>query len=58
MTTISHPQTTIQESDLKQHVEDDIKVTAIRDGNLTEVFWNELTEDEKRAAYCNMFSIY
>jgi hypothetical protein len=45
----------IIETDLVQHIEDDITVNAIRDGKLVEVFWNNLTEDEQRAAYVAMF---
>ncbi len=43
------------EPDLKEHIEDDLKVNAIRDGKLVEVSWNDLTEDERRAAYVAMF---
>ncbi len=43
------------EPDLKEHIEDDLKVNAVRDGKLIEVFWNDLTEDERRAAYVAMF---
>ncbi len=46
------------EDDLLQHSEDDLTVNAIRDGKLVNVFWNELTEAEKRAAYCDLFRIY
>jgi len=43
------------EPDLKEHIEDDLKVNAIRDGTLFEVFWNDLTEGERRAAYVALF---
>ncbi|HYU72388.1 MAG TPA: hypothetical protein VEL31_06880 [Ktedonobacteraceae bacterium] len=43
------------ETDLQAHVEDDIKVNAVRDGKLVEVSWNDLTEDERRAAYVATF---
>jgi len=43
------------EPDLKEHIEDDLKVNAIRDGKLVEVFWNDLTEGERRAAYVALF---
>ncbi len=45
----------IIEPDLQVHVEDDITVHAIHDGKLIEVFWNDLTEDERRAAYVALF---
>ncbi len=51
-------QTTIPESDLQAHIEDDLTVNAIRDGKLVEVHWNDLTEDERRAANVVMFHIY
>lgn len=40
------------------HAEDDIKVNAIRHGKLVEVYWNELTDDERRVANNAMFQIY
>ena len=47
----------LTESDLLQHVEDDIKVNAIRDGRLVEVSWNDLTPEERRAANAVMFDL-
>ncbi|HYU72013.1 MAG TPA: hypothetical protein VEL31_04985 [Ktedonobacteraceae bacterium] len=43
------------ETDLKEHIEDDLKANAVRDGKLVEVAWNDLTEDERRAAYVALF---
>ncbi len=48
----------IHEDDLCQHIEDELEVAAIRNGILVTRFWNELTAEEQRAAYCNLFSIY
>ena len=48
----------VREDDLEQHIEDDLKVNAIRDGKLVEVPWNELTDDERRAAYVELFHMY
>jgi hypothetical protein len=40
---------------IRQHIEDTNLVNAIRNGKLVQVSWNQLTPDEKRAAYRNMF---
>ncbi len=45
----------LMETDLEQHIEDDLEVNAIRDGKLVQVYWNALTEDERRAAYVATF---
>ncbi len=45
--------------DQQQHVEDTLKkVGAIRHGKLVSVYWNELTEEEQRAARANLFRLY
>ena len=46
------------EQDLRQHVEDHLVVSAIRDGKLVSVRWNELTLDERRAAQVVTFHLY
>jgi len=46
----------IIEPDLAQHIDYRPTVNAIRDGKLIEVSWNDLTEDERRAAYVVMFN--
>lgn len=38
-----------------QHFQNDL-VNAIRDGKLVEVRWSDLSEDEKRDAYCRLFN--
>jgi hypothetical protein len=43
------------ESDISQHIEDTDLVNAIRGGRLVQVSWNDLSEDEQRQAYHNMF---
>ena len=53
--TVTHNAACITETDLTPHTEDDSKVNAIRDGKLVEVCWNDLTEDEQRAAYVALF---
>lgn len=59
--TIAHARDLVRE-DVHPHIEDDLRsdpiVNAIRNNKLVEVFWSQLTEDEQRSAYCNMFSIY
>jgi hypothetical protein len=45
----------IIKTDLQAHIEDTDIVSAIRNGKLVNISWNELTEDEKRQAYNNMF---
>ena len=35
-----------------------VTVNAIRDGKLIEVAWNELTDDERRAAHVELFHLY
>jgi len=42
--------TLIREDDTQAHIEDSLKVNAIRNGQLVEVYWNALTDDERRAA--------
>lgn len=44
--------------DLEAHIEDDIRVNRIVDGKLVSCYWNELPEEERRAAYCSDFGIY
>lgn len=56
MTGTTYP--TIAECDLQAHIEDDLEVNAIRNGQLVSVRWNELTDDERRAAYDVLFCIY
>jgi hypothetical protein len=45
----------IQNIDFEQHFQNDL-VNAIRDGNLVEIRWCDLTESEKRQAYNALFS--
>ena len=45
------------ETDLQQHVEDTPLVNAIRGGRLVEVSWNDLTDEEQRAANAVMFDL-
>jgi len=42
--------TLIREDDQAAHVEDSLLVNAIRNNKLVEVYWNDLTDDEQRAA--------
>ncbi|MBV9616406.1 MAG: hypothetical protein JO031_13185 [Ktedonobacteraceae bacterium] len=48
----------IREDDMQTHIEDSLTVNAIRDGLLIDVPWNELTDEERRAAYVTTFHIY
>ena len=41
--------------DLAAHIDDEIRVNAIRNGQLVEVYWNDLTDDERTAARYAMF---
>jgi hypothetical protein len=48
----------ILESDIIPHIEDEPElVNAIRNGRLVQVSWNELTDEEQRAARANMFDL-
>ena len=40
------------------HIGDDIRVNAIRNSKRVEVYCNELTEDEQRAAAAVLFNLY
>ena len=55
-TTRNYPQ--IEESDLLQHIEDERIYAAIRGNAIVVLTWNELTDDEQRAAYTPTFEIY
>lgn len=55
-TTAKRPNRVI-ESDIIPQIEDTPLVNAIRDGKLIELSWNELTDDEQRAARANMFDL-
>ncbi len=44
----------VVESDITQHVEDDITVNAIRNGKIVQVYWNELTDGEREEAVHNI----
>ena len=48
--------TPVLDSDLEQHIEDTLLFTVIRDHRFVELTYNELTDDEKRAIYVNLFS--
>ncbi len=51
-------QNTVIEADVLVHVEDTPGlVNAVRNGKLVQVSWNELTEDEQRAAHAVMFDL-
>ncbi len=54
----STPINHIPDTDIAVHVEDDVMVTRIIDGKQVLVRWNDLPEDQRRAAYCNIFNIY
>lgn len=59
MSTIAnkHPNRVI-ESDLRQHIEDDLyTVNKIVDGKLVPCRWEDLTPDEQRAARARMFDL-
>jgi hypothetical protein len=45
-------------SNLIQHIEDSVKVNVIRNGKLVEVYYNELTPDECRAAEAIVNDLY
>jgi hypothetical protein len=53
--TCNYPQI---EDDLLQHIQDERIYAAIRGKAIVVLTWNELTEDEQRAAYCAAFEIY
>lgn len=47
------------EQDQEAHIENTLSMpNAIRDGKLTPVHWNELTDEEQRAARARMFQLY
>jgi hypothetical protein len=55
-TTTSREQIEVnEETDIE---ETDPMAAHIVDGKIVPCRWSELTEDEKRAAYCEMFNIY
>jgi len=49
------PSPVVREDDIQSHIEDTDLVSAIRAGHLIQVSWNQLSPDEQRAAYRNMF---
>ena len=57
-TTLTSTASIVREDDVQQHIEDDLMVNAIRDGKIVQVRYNELTEDERRAAEVALFGIY
>lgn len=40
----------VTDHEILLHIEDEIKVNAIRGGRLVEVYWNALTDHERQAA--------
>ncbi len=48
----------IPDCDIPVHLDDEIVVNAIRNGQIIQVYWNELTESERREAYNATFSPY
>ena len=51
--------TLIREDDQRAHIEDDRCYSAIRGGKLlTGLTWNELTDEEQRAARAVIFDLY
>ncbi len=58
MTTITRNYPQIEDDDLEQHIQDTPMFGAIRNGQICEITWNQLTPDEQRAAYTSTFEIY
>lgn len=57
--TCNYPQIEeLQDSDLLAHICDERIYAAIRGNAVVVLAWNELTEDEQRAAYTSTFEIY
>ncbi len=50
--------TTTSREQIEVNEETDPMTAHIVDGKIVPCRWSELTEDEKRAAYCEMFNIY
>lgn len=46
------------EQDQDAHVKDDFSFNKIIDGKLVPCAWDDLTEDEKRACFANLFRLY
>lgn len=49
---------TISDDDLLAHIQDEKIYAAIRGNKIVILAWNELTDDEQRAAYTSTFEIY
>lgn len=56
MVVITNPQNILREDDLTSHIEDDLIVNAIRNGHLVPMRWNDLTPEERLAAYAATFN--
>jgi hypothetical protein len=44
------------DTDLLEHIEDDLYVTIIRDCQFVRIHRDDMTTQERRAAYCSMFN--
>lgn len=51
-----HDTFTVLDSDLEQNIEDTPLFTVIRNHRFIELTWNELTDEERRQIYVNVFS--